>query len=237
MDGGETYRPVSGLAVAALVTGLLSAAAVFGSVFWVLPLVAVCLAVVALRELARPESQKVGRLAAIAGLALAVGFGTQGVAATFVSRWLRERRVEQAAGVFVDAVRQERTTAARRMLADDVLYMLSSGMVGGEDPVNNAVDMAVVETRLLKLPAVEAIRDCGRDATPRISCRGYRPDSQEAKDGWLVDLVFAPCAAGGECVVRLELRLDMRRAAEGLVERWNISKLELVTPAPARDPS
>jgi len=213
-----------------------SAAAVFGSVFWMLPLVGVCLAVVALRDLARPDSPKVGRLAAIAGLALAVGFGTQGVAATGVSQWLRERRVEQAAGVFVDAVRQGRTTAARRMLADDQLYALSGGMVGGEDD-NEAVDMRVVESRFEKLPAVSAIRDCGRGATPRITCRGYRPDSREAKDGWLVDLVLAPCGSGGESLVRLELRLDMRRAAAGLVERWNVSKLELVAPAPARDPA
>lgn len=236
MDGSETYRPVSGLAVAALVVGALSFLATFGSFFWVLPLVGVCMAVAALRDLGRPESPKVGRLAALAGLALAIGFGIQGLTGTLTTRWLAARRAEQAATVFVEAVLRGRIMAARLMLAEDQLYALASGMVGGEDG-DEPVEMSIVDARFEKLPSVVAIRGCGPGATPRLACRGYRPESREAKDGWLVELSLSPCATGGPCVVRLELRQELRRSAAGLVERWTVSKLQLVEPLPRPEPA
>lgn len=236
MDGNETYRPVSGLAVAALGVGCLSFLAAFGTFFWVLPLLGVCMAAAALRDLGRPESPKVGRLAALAGLALAIGFGLQGIAGTVTSRWLAARRAEQAASVFVEAVRHGRIMAARMMLADDQLYALAAGMVGGEDGTE-PVDMTVVDTRFETLPAVAAVRACGPGATPRLTCRGYRAESREAKDGWLVDLALEPCATGGPCVVRLELRKELRQSAAGLVERWTVSRLQFVEPTPPPAPS
>lgn len=69
------YRPVSRLAVAALAAGAVSALALTSQFAWVLPLVAIGIAVAALADVNRAGGGKAGGLAAVAGLALAVGFG------------------------------------------------------------------------------------------------------------------------------------------------------------------
>ena len=70
-------RPVSGLAVAALLAGCGSALVLFTSLAAMLPLVAMLLAAVALIDLSRSEGRRVGRGAALVGLALAIGFAAQ----------------------------------------------------------------------------------------------------------------------------------------------------------------
>jgi hypothetical protein len=81
-DDMAGYRPVSGLAVAAVIVGLGSALVLFTPLAAMMPLVAVALAVAALRDLERAEGRRVGRPLALAGLALAIGFAIQGLAAT-----------------------------------------------------------------------------------------------------------------------------------------------------------
>ena len=86
------YRPVSGLAVAALIVGCVSALALVSPVFWVVPLVGAALALVAVRDVTRSGVAKAGGLAAVAGLALSLGFGAQAVTAAIPSssrRWTR----------------------------------------------------------------------------------------------------------------------------------------------------
>ena len=64
-DDMAGYLPVSRLAVAAAGLGAISALALASPVFWVLPLVAIGIAVAALRDVGRPEAPKAGRLAAM----------------------------------------------------------------------------------------------------------------------------------------------------------------------------
>lgn len=115
MEELPTYRPVSALAVVALLAGICSAAALVAPVFWMLPLVAAGLSVAALVDVTRPAGGKVGRLAALAGLALAIGFGAQAVTATGVSRWLACQRAEAVARYWLTAIRDGRLDEARSM--------------------------------------------------------------------------------------------------------------------------
>ena len=85
------YRPVSRLAVAAVVLGGVSGLALISPVFGVLPLVAAAVAVAALADVGRPGAAKAGRLAALAGLALASGFGAQALTAAAVGRSIAAR--------------------------------------------------------------------------------------------------------------------------------------------------
>ena len=119
----DEYRPVSRLAVAALVAGVGSATALVGPVFWVVPVVAVGLAVAALRDLARPGVAKVGHPVALAGLALAVGFGAQAAASTLTTRWLTIDRARAAASFWIDTLCEDREgaiDAARGMMGRDL---------------------------------------------------------------------------------------------------------------------
>jgi hypothetical protein len=115
MNQTASYRPVSPLAVAAVVVGGFSALALIGPFFWAVPLVAAGLSCAALTDLGREGSLKAGRMAALAGLALAIGFGSQAVAARATSRWISAERAQAATSLWLDAIRQERLADARSM--------------------------------------------------------------------------------------------------------------------------
>jgi len=136
------YRPVSALAMAAAVSGAVSTLALTGPVFWVLPLVGVALSCAALFDVGRPGAPKAGRLAALAGLALALGFGMQAVATAATAEWLSRGRAETAARFWLDAV-----VAGRH---DD-----ATGMCGPD-----AVE------------AVDRVAACGSAAPARVRCGG-----------------------------------------------------------------
>lgn len=111
----DDYRPVSRLAVAAAVAGMVSTVAVLSPVFLAVPLVGIALAIMALRDLGTAGAAKAGRLAAVAGLALAVGFGVQGLTEFGVGRWLTGRRAEAAARFWLETICEERSDDARGM--------------------------------------------------------------------------------------------------------------------------
>ena len=109
------YRPVSSLAIGALVLGVLSGLALVSPFFFVVPLVAVAVAVAALVDVARAGATKAGRLAALAGLALAAGFGAQAVTSGVVTGSIASGRARAAAEIFVQAVREGRQADAEAM--------------------------------------------------------------------------------------------------------------------------
>jgi hypothetical protein len=109
------YRPVSGLAVAAAVVGAASALALASPFFWVLPLIGGVVALAALADVERVGAKKAGRLAALVGLALALGFGAQAIAATVTARWIAAARAESTAEVWLTAIRTGRPEDARSM--------------------------------------------------------------------------------------------------------------------------
>jgi len=109
------YRPVSRLAVGALVLGMFSALSVVSPLFLIVPLMALAVAVAAFADVDREGAPKAGRLAAVAGLALAVGFGAQTVTSGIVKRSLASRRAVAAGEIFLQAVREGRTADAQGM--------------------------------------------------------------------------------------------------------------------------
>lgn len=113
------YRSVSRLAIAACMLGIVSGLAVVSPFFLVVPLVAVAVAVAAFADIDRPGAAKAGRLAALAGLALAIGFGTQAAVAGIAERVIASRRAAAAAEIFLDAVRGGRVADAESMCGQE----------------------------------------------------------------------------------------------------------------------
>jgi len=120
-NGGERpgYLPVSRLAVGAAVLGVSSALALVSPLFLVVPLVALTVSVAARADCERPGAPKAGRLAAIAGMALAIGFGAQAVSMLVVARAIAAGRAVAAAEMFLAAVRDGRTVDAGAMCSAD----------------------------------------------------------------------------------------------------------------------
>lgn len=230
IDEVQNYRPVSGLAVAAAVFGALSALTIFSPIFWFIPLLGLIVSVIALRDLARLETLKVGRLAAIAGLALSIGFGFQAMASKWVARQIMFSRVSRAVSIWVDAIHDERIMDARGMMSP--LILPAPERLGeGEDAryVNDPVAQAAA---FRNTAAVKAILGC-KNADADLIEAVHRPETQESREAWIAQLRFSPCDDGKSLLFRLELQPTLRRNATGIVEHWEITKVEFVGPGNA----
>ena len=93
------YRPISPLAIIALLVGLASGIAIFHNLLWLVPLIGVVLSAVALKQTAPPDAIATGRTAAIIGLALSVLFGVMAITTTVIEKRLVDKQaVEFASG-------------------------------------------------------------------------------------------------------------------------------------------
>lgn len=191
-DEQARYRPVSGLAVASLVAGMLSAVALINPFFWVVPLLAVGLACLGLADVSRIGAEKAGRIAAVAGLALAVGFGAQAVSSTLTRRLITTARAQEASVVWIEALRDGRVADARAMCLPDA--------------VPNLDDVA------------KQVAACGGAGRPVASVVGR---GEENPDTWRVRVAVEPCAAGTLEVI-IELASSIVTRQEGPVERWMV---------------
>ena len=213
MDDTPEYKPVSRLAVAALLAGCCAGLAVFSTICWAIPLVGIAISVAALADVQRPGGRKAGGLAALAGLALSVGFGAQAVSAAAVSRWVAGQRAQATAVAWIDAVRSGR-------LADAVALADRGGGVTAPPDETRAVEALAAQ------PLVKAVQAC--PTTARLSGVTMRPD--ERGDGsWLVRGILQPDAAGqGDAVmVKIVVTPQTVRRHRGSVERWGVVAFDL----------
>lgn len=93
LDPVVAYRPISSAAVAALLLGLASPLALAWTLFWILPLLGVLVALAALRNIARSEGTLAGRWAALVGIALSLLVGAMAIS----SKYVRNRTVAEQA--------------------------------------------------------------------------------------------------------------------------------------------
>lgn len=102
---GEEYRPISTLAVLALVAGCFSVLALTSQILWVIPILAGGLSVAAIRDTSIGKSHKVGRGIALIGLALSVGFGVQSFSVFSVNAWIDHSRARETVMRWHQAIR------------------------------------------------------------------------------------------------------------------------------------
>lgn len=212
-DGSDVvpgYRPVSVLAVFALLAGIFSGVAVFAPALLLVPLIASALAVVALRDVSprgdgdeRTEGRdrKTGRWCALAGLALAVGFGMQSVATTLTQRSVAFRRAEGAAAMFLEMVREDRLGDAVKTCLPQVMPPMAIGAGAKTTP---DVQERQAEASLAGLEIIQDIRKCGGAASTTFRCVGAEV---RFPDSWAVVVVIDPCEGRSK---PLEIRMLMQ---------------------------
>lgn len=224
-EGVEDYRPVSGLAVAALLVGCLSIVASYSPLLWGIPVIGAVLAAVALRELSAPDAVKIGRLAATLGLALSVGLGCQAVTRHVLGTWLIQRRAEAVAERWVTAIREDRLMQARGMLTP--LLRPPAAFDGDEDDAKPLYAPVAEEEGFRRSPAVSAIRRCGSQAFAGSEFTRYDEESKETKEAWHVRVRLKPCEDGAEVVVLLTLEMVWEQTAFGWGQRWEITAVSV----------
>lgn len=239
-DPAAAYRPISGLAVASALFGCVSALALVGPAFWVVPILGTAVAAFALRDVSREGRPKAGRLAALAGLALSIGFGTQGLTGSLVSNWIAQRRATAAVQLFVEAVRAGRLGEARSMCAPAALPPPLSdrrpaGPPGADSPTGSGVDSVDPAGHdhaggshagpdqfdadiadFAAMPAIARLSECG-PGQPAILTAAESDPSETPGDGAYRFVVEVPSAV--ERPVRIEVKVGRDAGGVGF-DRW-----------------
>jgi len=214
-DAIADYRPVSRLAVTALVAGCASTLAVITRFAWAVPLVGTTLAMAALIDVARPESRKAGRVVALAALALSVGFGAQAVTSLLVDRWIMAGRATAVAGAWIDAVRAGRLPEALGFCAAAVLSDPSLP----RDLEPEALEAERLR-RFAELPAVRASAGCSGGRPPITRAAAVGADD----DAWTVEADLTPCGSPST-TLRLMVMPKRVRGTDGPAEQWRVVSL------------
>ena len=229
-DEGE-YRPISHLAVAAAVVGVLSTLALAGPPLWFVPVVGVILSSISLASLGRERSELLGRGASLCGLALAVAFGAAGVTTWLSSPRLAERHAVEVAETWVRLIRDGRLLDARDMLSPEARPVAGHTVSGGDDNLSKPIDDSVgAEAAFRSLPAVAAILACQGRPLVAGSFHLHLPESQEQNEAWQVRVRLAPCEEGDGVMLLLHFRRAMQPAVDtvsGWAENWSITSVEL----------
>jgi hypothetical protein len=135
----ERYHAVSGLAVAALLLGLLAPIVLVSQYAWVVTIAGLVVSVAALRRIAARAPALLGRKAALVGLALSVAFFTAVPTEWLVYRKLVRGEARQFAAIFFDYLRTNQPQKAhqltigpmgREALSGDLWMALRKGTEG-----------------------------------------------------------------------------------------------------------
>ncbi|NUQ62885.1 MAG: hypothetical protein HUU20_10370 [Pirellulales bacterium] len=175
----QPYRPVSGLAVAALVLGLLSLAA------WIEPFLAVVSAIGilvgfgALRQIAGNASEMIGRKAALAGLCLSFFSLIGATAAWYTYRVMVRHEAKQFAQQWFDLVFSKQTHKAFDMTSDATSPPPAPPMVEGAPPLPAARSQPPGHEVYAGRDDVRALAAVGN----RAQARYYQTEVQRRKDG------------------------------------------------------
>jgi len=224
-DAVNEYRPLSGMAVAAAVFGFLSLAATVHTSFLILPVLGVVFAVVALRDLATPDSIKIGRSAALVGLASALFFGCVGLSWSLAKTWITNRRAEQVAAGWADAILDGRILAAHSMLMP-FERVNAAGEAAG-DVSTGLFDSRAVEAVYRLRPEVAAILACGAATRQAATLVEYVPDSKEREEIWLVRVTIAPCGNLTSLILDIEVESAVLKQPTGWSEQWYVKKVSV----------
>lgn len=111
----ENYQALSVMAMVCLVTGILSIAAMAHPIFWVLPVVAVLIGLLALRRIRRSEGELTGETPATAGMTLGAVFLLAGFGAFYVPRWQGKRDAIDLGYRFLQYLQAGETTRAMNL--------------------------------------------------------------------------------------------------------------------------
>lgn len=113
----EQYRAVSPAAIIALLLGLASFLVLTANnlLLLFLPVVAITVALFALAQIARSEGALVGRKAAIAGICLALLFGSSALARSATREWLLHSQARQFAEGWLQLVRRGKLHHAHQL--------------------------------------------------------------------------------------------------------------------------
>lgn len=213
-DTEDGYLPVSRLAIASAVVGIASAAAVANPLFLVVPLIGAGLSVAGLADVGREGSPKAGRLAALAGLALSIGFGLQSAVHLGVSYMGARSRAVALAEAFVVAAGEGRYDDAIVMCRYDALPDTTTPQSSGPFEGEAGAEM---REKFVLMPSIATLASCG-SSEPRVE--QSRSEDIEG-ESWVVTLAVPDGGgASGDVVIDVTVSRDPTSTE---TDRWLVT--------------
>jgi hypothetical protein len=160
------YGPISGWALAALLLGILSGAAIAGPILWFVPVVALVVSLIALKKIRASDRQLSGWHVALLGLLLAIFFGIAGPARTISRIYLLQTRAARFADKFVELLQQH-----QQLLAFQITLPSGSRkpLAADEtDPYAGSPETKKAYDSFLQLPAVQELLAAGSQAKAEL---------------------------------------------------------------------
>ncbi|HZZ82174.1 MAG TPA: hypothetical protein VFE62_26990, partial [Gemmataceae bacterium] len=163
-DPASGYRPISGFAIAGLLTGALSILALVHTAFLFIPIAAIGINWKALRSIHDLSPELAGRRLALAGLALALIFGLSAPALPFLKERADRYQSIQLASAWFTALRNGQTSLGLQCTLPKWMRVTE-----GVNPDAAYADLSGQKTltRFAENPAVSALLELGKRAHVR----------------------------------------------------------------------
>ena len=165
------YQAISGLAVAALLVGLLAPTAFCMPLLWAVPLAGIVLGGLALKRISQQSPTLIGRKAAWVGLTLSLACAAAAPTEWFAYRWLLRREARQVARAWFDCLANDQPALAQQ-LAQDPRY---------RRPPEGMLDYRSVLEHYVSAPAIRSLLTLGERAQVRhydTEAEYRRPDHE-----------------------------------------------------------
>ncbi len=202
------YHPLSSLAVAGLVLGLLSALAMLGPLLWIIPAAGAVTSGVALWRIGRPAALMAGRRLAQCGLLLSIMFGTMVQADAIVYRFLVRREARQFAALWFGYLlaRPPQPQKAYQLTLPPRFRQPLDEQLGDFYRRNPHRRESLDD--YLQTPLVRKLLALGPGAEARCQASGHQVSSDE---GEAVELLYAVTHSGRDGPTTLLVNLGLTR--------------------------
>jgi hypothetical protein len=164
-------------------------------------------------------------MAALAGLSLSLFFGCVGLARSLTATRIANRRAEQVAASWVDAILDGKTLEAHAMLMP-LQRMNPPGEAEGAVSTG-LFDSRAIEAAYRQEPEVAATLACGAAKRQAATLVEYVPDSKEREEVWIVRVTIAPCGSQASLILDIEVESGLLKQPDGWFELWYVKKVSV----------
>lgn len=213
------YRSLSPWAVAAVLFGVLSAAAVIGPLLWLIPAMAVIVSLIALWKISASQGQRLGRGAALLGLMLAIFFGLAGPARTLSRQYWLETRAQHVAAGFIDLLQHQRSYDAYQLTKGAILR--KPPPADGTDPFAKDPDTKKDFDKFVEQEPIKSLLDPHQKISVE-SLSAKLVGSDDRLDDMEVDYRLRLAADGKEHSIQGRMYLERSLAYPNGNEQWRI---------------
>jgi len=146
-----------------------------------------------------------------------------GLTRSLTTTWTANRRAEQVAAGWVDAILDGKILEAHAILMPFQRVNAPGDPEG--DISTGLFDSQAIEAAYRLYPEVAATLACGAAKRESATLVEYVPDSKEREEIWLVRVTIAPCGSRESLVLDIEVESELLKQPDGWFEQWYVKEV------------